>query len=101
MLAHGFFGDGTQLILGDDMEKRLKHLLDFGIQGLECYYSGFTGKLTGQMLDFADKYDLYATAGSDYHGSNKLVRLRDTGLDKVSDDPGRVRKFLERILQAD
>ena len=100
VLAHGFFGDGSQLILGNDMEERIRHLLDFGIEGLECYYSGFTAKLVGQMLDFADKYDLYATAGSDYHGGNKLVRLRDTNLDKVSDDPGRVRKFLERVLNS-
>ena len=101
VLAHGFFGDGSQLILGDEMEERIRHLLDLGLEGLECYYSGFTEKLTGQMLDFADKYDLYVTAGSDYHGRNKLVRLKDTNLKRVSDDPGRVRKFLERVLQED
>ena len=98
VLAHPFYGDGSQLILGDDMDKRLRRLISFGIKGVECYYSGFTSKLVGQMLEFADKYDLYVSAGSDYHGTNKLVKLGDTNLADASKAHCRLIKFVERFI---
>jgi len=96
VLAHPAYGDGSQLIIGEDMDKRLKRLKEFGLQGIECYYSAFTPKLVQEMLDFADKYDFLVTAGSDYHGLNKLVMLGDTNLKKVSEGSRRLRDFLER-----
>ena len=99
VLAHPSYGDGSQVIVGDMMDRRLQKLLDFGIRGVECYYSGFTAKLTNEMLDFAEKYDLYVTAGSDYHGENKLVRLGETNLDSVSEASPRLRKFLTRCFE--
>ena len=80
VLAHPFFGNGDQLILGEEMEDRLKRLIGFGLQGVEAFYSGFSPKLITQMLDLADRYQLYVTAGSDYHGKNKLVVPGDTGM---------------------
>ena len=68
MLAHPFYGSGDQLILGEEMEERLKRLQGFGLQGVEAYYSGFSPKLIAQMLKLAERYQLYVTAGSDYHG---------------------------------
>ena len=47
------------------------------------------------MLGFAERYGLYVTAGSDYHGSNKLVVLGDTGLDRVAEYPEGLRRFLD------
>ena len=47
------------------------------------------------MLDMAERYDLLVTAGSDYHGSNKLVTLGDTGLDEENEYPDGLRRFLE------
>ena len=98
VLAHPAYGDGDQLILGEEMDQRLRRLMDFGLQGVEAYYSGFTDKLRGEILSFAEKYDLYVTAGSDYHGKNKLVALGDTGLDDVSECVEGLRKVLNRIL---
>ena len=80
VLAHPAFGSGEETILGDDMDRRIRHLLSFGLQGLECFYSGFSPKLRRETLAFAEKYGLYITAGSDYHGKNKLVALGDIGL---------------------
>jgi len=94
VLAHPAYGSGDQLILGEDMDKRLRRLMNFGLKGMEVYYSGFTSKLRNQMLAFADRYGLYITAGSDYHGSNKLVSLGDTGLG----DPGEWPEGLKRFL---
>lgn len=97
VLAHPFYGSGGELILGEEMDARLKKLMGFGLQGLEAFYSGFTAKLRGAALSLAEKNDLYVTAGSDYHGSNKLVILGDTGLDDTVDYPAGLLRFLRKF----
>ncbi len=99
VLAHPSYGSGDQIIIGDEMDHRLRRLMDFGLQGVEAYYSGFSKKLTDQMLDFAGKYDLYVTAGSDYHGRNKLVPLGDTGYFDSNDIPEGMVRFLKAVGQ--
>ena len=94
VLAHPFFGSGDELILGDEMEERLRLLMDWGLEGIEVYYSGFTEKLRAEALALAQRYGLYATAGSDYHGANKLVQLGDTGLSEGA-LPAPVARFME------
>lgn len=98
VLAHPSYGSGDQLILGEEMDRRLRRLMEFGLRGLEAYYSGFTGRIRRELLSFAEKYDLYVTAGSDYHGSNKLVELGDTGLEDSADWPEGLQKFLKAMI---
>ena len=95
VLAHPSFGDGDQRILGEEMDERVRHLLDFGLQGLEAYYSGFTKDLSQEILSFADRYDLFVTAGSDYHGKNKPIALGSTGFDPSEPWPDGLCRFLE------
>ena len=95
VLAHPSFGSGAELIVGEEMEKRLLKLISFGLQGVEAYYSGFSASLRNEMLAFADKYDLYVTAGSDYHGTNKPVRLGETHLEVGAEYPKGLMRFLE------
>ena len=97
VLAHPSFGNGDQLILGEDMNRRLRRLTAFGLRGVEAYYSGFTPGLRNEMLQFAEQYDLYVTAGSDYHGQNKLVQLGDTGLETSPEVPERLCRFLKEV----
>ena len=97
ILAHPIYGDGNDLIMGPEMEERLRHLMDFGIRGVEAYYSGFSKKMQDELLGYADKYDLFVTAGSDYHGSNKLLGLGDTNLEDVSTAHRGVHRFLETV----
>ena len=103
VLAHPAFGSGEEIIVGDDMDRRLRRLTGFGLQGVEAYYSGFTPKLQAESLSFAEMYGLFVTAGSDYHGKNKLVDLGDTNLDPTQEIPDGLRRFLEacgqRIIQ--
>ncbi len=99
VLAHPFYGSGDQLILGAEMEERLRKLVRFGLEGTEAYYSGFTEKLTSQMLALADAFGLYVTAGSDYHGTNKLVKLGETGLEETTERPENLRRFIGRIMK--
>ena len=54
--------------------------MDFGLQGVEAFYSGFTPKIQQQTLVLARKHNLYVTAGSDYHGTNKLIPLAENNL---------------------
>ena len=98
VLAHPFYGNGDQLIIGDEMEERLKHLIAYGLQGVEAFYSGFTAKLIESMLGYAKTYGLYVTAGSDFHGSNKMIGLGDTNLSDSDEMPDGMKKFLENFI---
>lgn len=103
VLAHPSYGRGDELIIGEDMGNRLKKLIGMGLKGVEAFYSGFTLPLQKEILFFADKYDLYVTAGSDYHGENKLVRLGDTNLSGDGEYPEGLKRFLNdvRIFYSD
>ena len=97
VLAHPFFGSGSQMIVDDEMVNRLKRLTGFGLEGVEAFYSGFSPDLIKQMLEYADRFGLYVTAGSDYHGKNKPVSLGDTKMDQDTPPvPGMV-SFLNRV----
>lgn len=100
VLAHPFYGSGDELILGDEMENRLRRLIGFGLSGVEAFYSGFSQKLSRQAVALSEKYGLYVTAGSDYHGANKLVKLGQNGLDEERELPAGMRRFLERFNEA-
>ena len=97
VLAHPAFGSGDELIVGEEMARRLRRLMDFGLQGVEAFYSGFSPRLRAETLSFAERFGLYVTAGSDYHGKNKLVTLGDTELDHAKIIPEGLWRFLERV----
>ena len=97
VLAHPSYGDGDQLIIGEEMEQRLLRLMDFGLKGLEAFYSGFTPKIQSETLLLAQRYDLYVTAGSDYHGINKMIDLGWTNLEDLSEAPPGLLRFLEDV----
>ena len=98
VLAHPCFGDGDQLILGEDLKARVVRLMGFGLAGLEGYYSGFTEALRRQVLSLAAEYGLYVTAGSDYHGENKLILPADTGLKYDAPFWDGLERFLNDLL---
>ena len=97
VLAHPAYGSGEEVIVGTEMDERLRRLIGFGLQGVEAFYSAFTPKLILETLHFAKKYDLYATAGSDYHGSNKMIALGDTNLEKSIVIPKPLKRFLTDV----
>jgi predicted metal-dependent phosphoesterase TrpH len=39
-----------------------------GLAGIEAYYDGYTAEEVNRLVELADKYNLIATGGSDYHG---------------------------------
>lgn len=96
VLSHPFFGNGEEFIQLREVERRIKRLTKMGLKGVEVFYSGFTETMKKDLMDLADKYRLYVTAGSDYHGSNKLDRLGDTDLGSYPEYPKRLQKFLKK-----
>ncbi len=97
VLAHPAYGSGDELILGEELDARVRKLMGYGLQGLEGFYSGYSDKIRNEILSLAEKYDLYVTAGSDYHGSNKLVMIGDTELDDAADGPEGLQRFLRDV----
>lgn len=99
VLAHPPFGDGDDHVIGEELEIRLRHVLAFGLQGVEAFYSGYTPELRAEVLGLAEKYGLYVTAGSDYHGSHKPIVLGDTGMDGCRDWPEGLKRFLTAAME--
>lgn len=104
VLAHPSFGSGGERIEGEELEKRLCRLMDMGLAGVEAFYSGFSKKLILENLSLAKKYRIYVTAGSDYHGTNKLVQPGDTNYAQMvdarrADAPEGLVRFLEIIKE--
>lgn len=97
VLAHPSYGDGDQLFIGEEMEQRISRLMTFGLKGLEAFYSGFTPQLVDEILGYADRFDLYVTAGSDYHGANKMIVLGDTGIEEGETRTSRLERFLKDV----
>lgn len=97
VLAHPAYGSGEELIVGEEMKERLRRLIRFGLRGVEAFYSGFTPMLRAETLAFAERFDLLVTAGSDYHGTNKLVALGNTGLNRTKTIPDGLLRFLDEV----
>jgi len=68
VLAHPY---QTQLE-GEELEKLVKQLKEAGLAGIEVYYPHHTRKMVEEYKRVAKKYDLFITAGSDFHGKNKM-----------------------------
>lgn len=98
VLTHGFYGDGDQLLSEEELKERVCRLKEMGLKGLECFYSGFSPKMINFSLKLKNDLNLLATAGSDYHGTNKLVQLGDTGTMGTEEDHKRIYEELRDFL---
>lgn len=68
VLAHPY----QTKLYGRDLEKLISDLKAMGLDGIEVYYSTHTKAMVQEYKQFAKKYELIMTAGSDYHGDNKV-----------------------------
>ncbi len=93
VLAHGLFGDGQQHLSEQELDERVMYLKDLGLMGMETYYSRYTPEEQAFTLRIADKYNLLHTAGSDYHGTNKKVRIGENHILNAEEDP-KIMEFL-------
>lgn len=56
----------------------LERARQLGIDGAECFYPRHSPELTQSLLDFCDRFDLSATAGSDCHGAYSTPDIGQT-----------------------
>lgn len=66
-----------------DMSRQLEiveqFINEYDIDGLECYHSLFSSEGVKSLLEMCDKYNLYKSGGSDYHGIYKPYIELGTG----------------------
>lgn len=73
--AHPLGGTGEKLLTDEQFADQLALLKSAGLKGLECFYSRYDEKQIQFLLETAEENGLFTSGGSDYHGTNKTVRL--------------------------
>ena len=73
--AHPLGGECETRVSHAECERRVKILKNMGVMGLECYYSRYSTEDESFLLSLADKYGLFVSGGSDFHGKNKTVSI--------------------------
>lgn len=80
----------------DDLEIRVNELKAAGLVGLEAYYDGYTINEISELLSLANKYNLIATGGSDYHGLDTGTETMIGGADVPMESAKRLIALAER-----
>ena len=52
----------------ENFENKIKELISYGLDGIECYHSTHTFDEIEEYIRIAKKYNLLISKGSDYHG---------------------------------
>ena len=73
--AHALGGEGEEHISQNLLLKQLKKMKEYGIEGMECYYSRYSEEEIKFLVKTAKENNLFITGGSDYHGKNKDIPL--------------------------
>jgi len=77
---------------GDQLGGLLPELVDAGLQGLEAYRAGWSGRRSRQVHRAALEHALCVTGGSDWHGPEKGGTLGEFWV-----PPRRIRAFLDLL----
>ena len=71
-----------------NVEDAVRRMAEAGLDGLEVFYpygsearGGAAAGLIPRFAQLAERFGLFATGGSDYHGANKKIRLGEAGLE--------------------
>lgn len=73
--AHPLGGEGEKHLSKEEFLPKLETMKNFGIEGLECYYSRYNLEEIEFLIQCANDNGLAITGGSDYHGTNKTVQI--------------------------
>ena len=97
--AHPLGGEGEVHLTKEKFIPKLEKMLDFGIQGLECFYSRYNEEESLFLFEWTQKYNLFASAGSDYHGANKSnIEIGKLNCDNKTIDPKKI-TILNTLLE--
>ncbi len=75
IFAHPLGGEGDVHLRVDELSRRAARLSEMGVLGMECFYSRYTRAEAESLCREAKARGLLISAGSDYHGGNKTVKL--------------------------
>ncbi len=73
--AHPIYDIKRKVTSFEEVERIIKELKPYGLDGLECYYSLYSKDEIDRLIEIAKRNDLFITLGSDYHGENKEVAI--------------------------
>jgi len=73
--AHSIYDLKRKVTPYEEVDRIIKELKPYGLQGLECYYSLYSQDEIDTLVQIAKDNELFVTCGSDYHGKNKEVQL--------------------------
>jgi predicted metal-dependent phosphoesterase TrpH len=76
----------------------IRELKERNLDGMEIYYPSHSRKMKKKLKALAEKYDLIATGGSDYHGANRLGGIAGTA-NAICPPDSIMDEFLERIAE--
>ena len=71
VLAHGILEEGSGHLTFDELKERTRRLMNYGLKGMECFYSSYTADEVNGSLSLSKELGLVVTAGSDFHGPSK------------------------------
>jgi predicted metal-dependent phosphoesterase TrpH len=80
----------------NDLEAMVIKLKAAGLVGIEAYYNGYTAEEAGRLVSLADKYNLIATGGSDYHGIDIDTETMIGGVDVPIESAERLIALVEQ-----
>lgn len=68
----------------EELDTFVGQLVDYGLDGIECFHSNHSPEQIEEYLRLANKYDLLITGGSDYHGPTIKPKISlGTGKDNL------------------
>ncbi len=79
-LAHPFL---IRCKTEEERKNLIKKLKDYGLHGIEAYYSTNSEEETALSLEYAREFNLITTGGSDYHGTVKPHISLGIGMGKL------------------
>lgn len=73
-----------------------KFINQYNIDGLECYYSLFSKEQTNELVKLCEKFNLYTSGGTDFHGANKPDIQLGIGKGNLKIDKQKVEKWIKK-----
>jgi len=91
--AHSIYDMKRKITPFEEVERIIKELRPYGLDGLECYYSLYSKGEIDRLIEIAKRNDLFITSGSDYHGENKEVAIGCFSADGTNPDLSNIKIY--------
>jgi len=91
-LAHPFIYSKT---IANNIEDII---LNYEIDGLECYYTTFAKEQTAYLIKMCDNHNLYKSGGTDFHGTNKINHNLGVGHGNLSINKELIKEWINKVI---